>query len=202
MNDKIDEMVRDTYRYFYVDGLVEIAIGFLFLVIGLVLLAWLNLDTAGWPGVLTVLALILFTVGGTVAVKWAVGLVKERVTYRRTGYVAYDQGEPRAGRWPVVGAALLLVLLTAVLPAPFTRMSFGIGALLGFLVAFMGYRVRLARFYLLGLLIFLLGLAAALLVADELAGATLTFAGSGLLLLLSGTVVPLDYVRAHPPVEE
>jgi len=202
MKDEIDEMVRDTYRYFYVDGLVEVAIGFLFLVLGLVVFAWLNLDTTSWPGILAVVALIVFTIGGSAIVKRVVGLVKERVTYQRTGYVAYDRGEPGVGRWPVVLAAVLLVLLLSVLPDPLTKMPFVVGALLGILLAFMGYRVSLIRFYLLGGIAFAVGLAAALLVADELVGATLTFAGSGLALLVSGAIILLSYVQEHPQVGE
>lgn len=202
MNDKIDEMVQDTYRYFYVDGLVELAVGFLFLVIGFVLFAWVNLDTTSWPGVLAVLSLVVFTIGGSALVKRVVGMVKERVTYQRTGYVAYDLGEPRVSRWPLILAAVVLVLLLFVLPKTFSKMSFVVGTLLGFLLAYMGYRVRLARFYLLGGLAFLIGLALTVLVADELVGATLTFAGSGLVLLVSGTIILLGYVQEHPRVEE
>lgn len=202
MKDKQKDVVKETYRYFYVDGLVETAVGLLFMGVGGVLLAWLAIADGSWWQVLAALALPLLTFGGALAIKRIVGRLKERITYQRTGYVAYREGEPGGGRWLIIGAALALVALMFVLPEWLTKMPAAIGALLLIVLAYWGYRVSLVRFYVFGVMALLLGIAGSWLVADELLGGALTFLGVGLMMTVVGTAVFLNYVRQHPQPEE
>jgi hypothetical protein len=46
MTNKIDDVVKQTYRYYYEDGLVEMAVGLLFIATGLVLFAWQGIGSS------------------------------------------------------------------------------------------------------------------------------------------------------------
>lgn len=200
--DLIDRKVRETHRYFYSDGLVEIGVGFLFLLTGLVLAAWLLFEGNTVLRIASVLALPLLATLGALLVKRSVSALKERVTYPRTGYASYRQGEPSVGRWLIMAAALLLAIASFFLPEVLAKMPLMVGALLGILLGYMGYRTYVRRFYIAGSAALLTGLAAAVFVADELLGTALSFIVLGFTLLLSGGLTLLTYLQRHPTAGE
>lgn len=202
MNNQLDDMAKRPYRYFYVDGLVEAATGLLFLAIGLVLLGWINLDRGSWVQITAVIALPLVIIGGTFAIKHIVGSLKERITYQRTGYVAYRADEPGNGRWFVLGVATVLIAVMFFLPDWLNTMPAIQGALLGIILASIGYRVAVTRFYIFGGLALIIGVATAYLVRDEILGSMITFAITGAAMFLLGLIVFLNYLRQHPQANQ
>ncbi|MCB9430883.1 MAG: hypothetical protein H6668_02770 [Ardenticatenaceae bacterium] len=198
MSEQMDKVVKETYRYFYVDGLVETAVGLLFAFIGLVLAGWAEFEQGSWLLKTAVIILPILIIGGTFGIKWLVGSLKERITYPRTGYVAYRPGEPNNKRWLLPLFAALLVLLMFLFPAWLNKMAFVQGALLAFILGIIGYRVALARFYLSAGIAFAIGLLATLFVANEVMGSAITFGGTGVLMLLMGLIVFTTYLRQHP----
>lgn len=198
MKDNVEKMVRRTYRYYYEDGLVEIGLGLLFTASGLLFLAWRALQDGGWLGGALALATALLVIGGVYGMRWAIRELKEQVTYPRTGYAAYREGEPAVARWLIIVVVMGIFVAGIFLPEALERMALLEGALLGAIVLYMGYRVGLARFYLLGGLIVAIGVAATVLFADDLMGSAVTFGGSGLILLLSGLAALSAYLRRHP----
>jgi len=203
MENKMDEVMQRTSRYFYADGLVELAVGGLFLAIGVVLEVWARI-ALGSPLVLAItLGLILLIIGGGLAINRAIGSIKERVTYPRTGYVSYHQRKPSRSRWLIAAAALGLAILGGlVLPEWFSKMALAEGLLLLVVLGYMGYRVGVRRFFLVGIIAALLGLGAALLIPEDLQGSSVTFGGTGIALLLSGALTLRAYLQAHPNVSE
>jgi hypothetical protein len=202
MEEQFDKLVKQTYRYYYVDGLVEMAVGFLFAAIGITLFSWIRLEDRGLLRVATVLVLPLLTLAGAAALKKIVGVVKERVTYPRTGYVSYRKGEPSSRRWVVPLAALGLLLLMALVPEWLTKMPAVNGAFLAIILAYMGYRVRVGRFYLLAIVTLLTGVTTAWLVEEEIVGSTIVFSTTGVVMFVSGALVFLNYLRRHPAGED
>jgi hypothetical protein len=197
-DDLIERKVRETHRYFYNDGLVEIGVGFIFLLTGLVLVGWLLFQGNPVLRIASVLALPVLATLGALLMKRAVTALKERVTYPRTGYVAYREGQPSRGRWLIMAAALILAVSSFFLPELLAKMPIAIGGILAVVLAYLGYRVSLARFYVSASVAFLLGLAGAIFVADELLGAALTFVAAGLTLLIGGAIALLAYLQEHP----
>ncbi len=198
MGDRLEEVMQRTYRYYYEDGLVELAIGGLFLSIGILLQVWAG-AVFGSPLVLVItLGLILLVIGGGVLIKRAVGNLKERVTYPRTGYVSYHQHQPTRGRWLLITVALGYAFLSLVLPDWFSKMALAEGVFLLVVLGYLGYRVGVGRFYLVGFIAVLLGLGAAVLVPEDITGSSLTFGGTGIALLLSGALALRAYLQAHP----
>jgi hypothetical protein len=198
MNRRIDEVMRQTYRYYYEDGLVEIAVGLLFLVIGLLLLLWPAVQSGAIPGIVLAFGLPILTVLGAFLVRKAVQTVKMRAIHPRTGYISYRQQDWPRERRLFVTVALAVTLLSVFLPDAFRRMSFAEGLFLGLVLSLVGFRVGLRRFYWLALLAALLGTLVAALVPDDVVGSALTFSGAGIVMATSGAVAFAKYLLRHP----
>ena len=201
MTQDIDDVMRRTYRYYYEDGLVETAVGILFFIVGLTLLGWHTIQLNPALGIGMVILSTLLIYGGTLFVQKTIPGLKKRLTHPRTGYVAYKHGEPSWGRWPVMAAALLLLVLSLLFPDYLSQMSVMEGALLGIVFGYIGYRVHLRRLYLLGGAALLIGLVAAVLFSDDITGSAFTFGVTGLIMLVSGLIILKQYLRHHSIVE-
>lgn len=198
MNDDLERIVKRTYRYHYEDGLVESGLGLLLTASGLLFFTWQALQDGGWLGGALAVVSALLVWGGVYGMRWAVRQMKEQVTYPRTGYASYREGEPPVARWLILAVVMGVVIAGIFLPEALERLALMEGALLGAILAYMGYRVGVARFYLLGVLVLLVGLTATVLFSDDLLGSAVTFGGSGLLLLLSGLATFATYLWRHP----
>jgi hypothetical protein len=199
MENNIDNIVRKTYRYYYDDGLVEMAIGLLFIAVGLILLAWQSSDFSPLVTIVVVMGLLVVAIGGVYLLKRLASEMKRRITYPRTGYVAYRQGEPSiGGRWLFLLAALALGGVSLFLPDSFTGMSAVVGAILGAVLILMGYRVSLPRFYIVGIIALVSGVALSWSDAAEFIAVALTFTIAGGALFLAGGFALISYLRDHP----
>jgi hypothetical protein len=202
MTDQVDETVRRVHKYLYDDGLIEIGVGILFIVVGLGLIAFVAIQDNTIMGVALIAGLLVLATGGALFTKRALEAVKERVTYPRTGYVSYRFEETNRGRWLVPAAALLVLMLSLFLPEELTRISSMIGALMFVIICSLGYRLKLRRFYAIGSIALLAGVSASLLFEDEAIGAGVTFSITGLALVISGALTLSAYLRQHPMVDE
>lgn len=196
--EKIDEMVRRTYRYFYEDGLSEMGVGLLFAVTGLLLLVWQGIESGSLSGAVFSVGMAVLVFGGVLLVRKVVQELKERITYPRTGYVSYRQGEPSIGRWAVIIAALLLVILGFAFPEALSSMAIAEGGLLLIIMFLLGYRSHVWRFYLAGGVALLLGIAALLWDLGDILGSSLVFGGVGLWLFVGGAITFARYLQQHP----
>ncbi len=202
MSNKVDEVIRRTSRYFYDDGLVELAIGGLFLVSSVMLQVWERVSFESPFFLVITLGLILLVIVGGVAIKRVIGSIKERVTHPRTGYVSYHQRQPHRGRWLFIAVAGILTVFGLAFPELFKKMALAEGVLLLVILGIEGYRVGARRFYLVGMIAMLLGFGAALLIPEDLLGSSVTFGGTGIALLFSGGLALRAYLQAHPVVYE
>ena len=198
MSEKIDEMIRRAYRYFYDDGMVEMAIGLLFTAVGLLLLASRGAPSASLADGLLALGMVALVVGGTFLMKKIVQEMKEQITYPRTGYVSYRQGEPSLGRWPVLVAALAVALLALLLPEAMERMAVVEGLFLAIILSYLGYRSHVRRFYAVAAAALLLGALTWWLEAGDVVGSSVVFGGSGVVLFIAGALTFVTYLRQHP----
>lgn len=202
MSDQIEQVRQRTYRYYYQDGLVELAVGFLFAVIGLD--TWLINITAEGTAISLALWILLplLTIGGVFGVQRIVRQLKERWVYPRTGYVEYST-KPNPYRWLVIAAALLLAVATFVLPYQFLdKMSVLGGVILFIILVAIGAQVNLTRLVAIGALALLAGFAFAFFTAGEIVGLTLTFIVTGAALMLSGGLALRNYLDSNPLHEE
>ena len=202
MSQDIKKLMQDAYRYFYDDGLVELGIGGLFAVIALAMLAMKELVLGTpWAWLMGVI-LPLLVIGLTFGTKWLLETLKERLTYRRTGYVRY-RDQPSRGRWIVIIGAIALAIIAAIfMPEWSEHMSIYEGGLLAIILVYMGYRVNLPRLYLLATIAALAGIGAAQAGLDDIVGSVVAFGIAGLALMVSGGLTLAHYLRSNPPTDE
>jgi len=116
MTDAVQKTIRRTRQYWHVDGFAEIWVGLLFLLIGLIFYGQALVPARSAAGISLQFAFpALFLVGMWIARPLIKGL-KERVTYPRTGYVAY-QRPPRRTRLIGGAVAAIIAVLIASLVA-------------------------------------------------------------------------------------
>jgi hypothetical protein len=198
MNDSIDKYVKKTNRYYYDDGLVEMIVGFLFTGVGTALLLVLNLDMSSFLNALLLLVITALVIGGAFLIRRMVLRLKERITYSRSGYVAFQQDESDRGRWFLLVAVAMLFVTLIFLPETFNQIQFMVGSMLAAVLIYLGYRLNLRRFYALGIACLLIGVATTIWIDDEFMGTAVALVGCGLVLLLSGGLTFAFYLRQYP----
>jgi hypothetical protein len=91
--EQIQSYLEQPRRYFNIDGLGEIGIGVMML--GYALIGWLQVSTPRdslWNGPYGVLALLGYVGLMALGIDRGTKFVKSRITYPRTGFVAYRRG--------------------------------------------------------------------------------------------------------------
>lgn len=198
MSNSIQEIQKQTYRYYYQDGLAELAVGVLFSIIGLNL--WLvSAAPKGTPLALAAwIALPILTVGGIIWVQRFIKNAKESLVFPRTGYVAYDT-QPNPYRWLIMGIPLLVVALAIIFSDSWlNRESVMGGILLCLILGSIGVRVNLWRLIGIGIFGMVLGITLAYLQLSEHVGLAITYTFAGLALLLSGGIAWRSYLSKNP----
>ncbi len=201
----LEDWLRRPQRYWYIDGLTEMAVGGVFVLVALTFLVpWLLPSQQGLVmGILQPLVVIVAVLGARPLVRY----LKERITYPRTGRVNYRQPTPARRRWLIALTFLIALGLAALV----TR----IGATFGqrwlpmvsaFSIAFiaaLGVRLRLMRFLVLALYILGLGALITWLAPAEPLDALAFFGLTGLGWLASGGWALWHYLcQTHPPSAE
>ncbi len=220
MVPNIENVIRRTRRYWYEDGIAEVATGLLFLAAGAIFALGANISIE--PGSLLAAFLTLpfimavSMIGTAVLLGIGKGIIaiKNRLTFPRTGYVAYKKPEvkqrPTGTRLllfvglmlvaGVLGAVFAAVLARLQLPDWMMKMSMTEGIFLaGGLIA-LGAQLHLVRFHILAALSLLVGAAIALGLneASTEPGArdsALYFALMGAALVISGGLTLAYFLR-------
>jgi hypothetical protein len=205
MSTDIDRVMRKTKSYWYEDVLGEILAGIFFIVLGIFLLAeWRSPADAPWNWIFAP-GLIVLVVGfmplARVLLKW----LKERITYPRTGYVAYKRDTPRKSASRAVAAAIIGATVALIMVASFTyhqniaRLApLFMGAAVAWLLVRVASELGLARFYVLAVWSLAIGVGLAWLTADITLSIALYYLLLGPALLVGGIVTLVRYLQAAP----
>jgi hypothetical protein len=189
------DIQRRIRRYWFEDGLAELGIGGLFLVVGLAFVIG-ALATNSAARAAAVVALLAVVGIGTVGSRFLIRAVKERVTYPRTGYVTYRRSGSRVRYVAAVGIIALIAASAVAAQAGAVDRTLALQALT--LAAVLGgpaYRFGLARFYVLAGVAVAAGAIAWIAALDEEAGSALIYGGVGLALVASGGWTLQSYLR-------
>ena len=206
-NKEINETIKRTKRYWYVDGFSEIGVGLLLIVI--ILFNYLA-GMVQQP----VLQIILFVVGlpvlivlGGRGLSRVVVKLKERYTYPRTGYVAYQHKTGR-NRWTrIILSALLGALVGAVTSLlsgrfPIIYLHVFVSVVITLAYLYIGVLLGLGRFYWIAGATLALGGGLILTQVTEVQYFLLFFLGQGLIWIVSGVAALRQYFGStQPPAE-
>lgn len=210
MKDPLDQTRQRSLQYWYIDGSFEIAFGALCLLLGLYFYGQTSLPHASLLYKILDMSFVVIIIGGGLAANKLVKTFKERVTYRRTGYVAYQQARPGPQRALRVGASMVVAFVIAVM---FNRVFAGhavsriwmpavSSAVFCLAFLFVAIRIGLNRFYLLAAGMGLTGLAIASAEVGDLGGLVFFYIAAALLLVVSGGLTLAAYLRGTSAPEE
>lgn len=206
-NKKINETIKRTKRYWYVDGYAEICVGILLMVIILFNHVISKLNEPILQIVMYVVGLPAMIILGGRGASRIVTRLKESHTYPRTGYVSYQPKE-RSLRWKRAlksGITGLLVgtvttLITGNIPLAYQQIF--VASLITLAYIYVAYVIGLNRFYLIAGLTLSIGLILAFLHTEESTFFLVFFLGQGLIWTISGAITLCNYMQAtQPPVE-
>jgi hypothetical protein len=206
MSDPLSEARIRTQRYWFRDGMEEITLGMLFLLMG----AWnLARARASWFMPATLIYILLCTAFAIVVPRIKTAM-RERVTYRRSGYADAGGGWRRRLVFVllglVAGGAFCYAGRAGFLDPAIQWMPALAGIVMGATWAYVYVRQGLGRFLLVGVLALILGVAASIEFPPSEYRPSLAFGiyvvGVGCMCLCSGGAALWNYVRTPPASAE
>ncbi|MCX6572228.1 MAG: hypothetical protein NT006_12565 [Candidatus Aminicenantes bacterium] len=196
----IEKIEKRTVQYFYSDGLTEIAVGLIFLLLGGYFFGQ-TLVPEGSPFNAALSALfVLVIVSAGFLVNRFIRFFKRRITYARTGYVAYKKKEHGPKRrvaagivGGIIGASLAALYgLSPSFKALFPALN---GLLLAVAVLLIAIKVGLVRFYVLAAASAVIGFAVTAAGVGDVKGISLYYGLFGAAVTLSGLASLVVYLR-------
>ncbi len=207
-NDEMKQVEQRVKRYWYADGIAELTSGGLFVLLGIYFGAQGFLGEGSTASIILQISLILVMVGGIFGVRWLVNTLKARLTYPRTGYVEYrvNEKDAKVRRYVVAGVAMIIAIASIVL-VDYIRgldsMALITGLLVGVIfIALRGRSSGLKRFYALGGLAIVLGVALSFSELSQAYNLGLFYGLLGIAIMISGGLVLRRYLSENPlPLE-
>jgi len=199
----IEKIEKRTVQSFYSDGLAEISIGLIFLLLGGYFFAQAAApEGSALSSALSVLFVLVIVSAGFL-VSRILRFLKRRITYPRTGYVAFKKKAPSpklrvatmiiAG---IIGAGMAALYgISPSFKALFPALN---GLLLSVAVLLIAHKVGLARFYILAAASAFTGIAVSAAGVGDMKGISLTFGLFGAAVTLSGLATLIVYLRKSP----
>jgi hypothetical protein len=199
--DNITQIQKQTFRYYYEDGLAELAVGLLFFVIGLDVWLISSVSPGSAISIAAWVLLPIITIAGIFGVQRFVKNLKEKYVHPRTGYIEYT-AKPNRYRWLISGFALALAVAFMLLPYDWLQKgSITAGMIIFVILVSIGVQVGLKRLIAEGILSFIIGIILAFLPFSDNASLVATFIPAGLILILIGSWVFRKYRIANPVQE-
>jgi len=192
-------------QYWYVDGLSEIAFGLLCLLLALYFGAEALLDPASFAYRILNSLFVLVIVGGALFGRKLVQVLKNRITYPRTGFVSYRKPK-RNTRWLTMlwgfSVSIAVGILFAKWPASEAWMPAVTGIFIGLAWIFVGGRLGLLRFYWMSFFSIAIGVWLSLAGIGNVAGLAVYYGLFALGLFASGGLTLSSYLRETRAAEE
>jgi hypothetical protein len=205
MNQDIQHIEQRTKRYWYIDGIAEIVMGGISLILGVYFLLQALLPEESLLSGLLSAGMALVIIGLVFLGRRIISFTKERLTYPRTGYISYKQ-PPANRRWIAAAVALIVaalaVLLAAKAPPVIAWVPLLSGVLIGAALVYFSYKVSLGRIFVLAILSLLLGLSLGLSGLEDMLGLAIYYATMGLAFLISGGLALVSYLRLSERAQE
>ena len=202
MNNNIDQTIKRTRQYWYVDGLAEIAFGGLCLFLGLYFYTKDISPSGSSIGLVLDFGFVILVVGYGFLAGRILKAVKMRLTYPRTGYIRYTRTKSSKRRTTfIIGAIIgaLLGVTFATAPASSNWLPAINGLLIGGAWLFVAHKIGLPRFYVMALLSALLGIGISIIGLGDMIGLAVYYLTTGLIMCISGGLTLYIYLRDTQP---
>ncbi len=207
MSDNFRNSQLRTFQYFYVDGSFEFGFGLLCLILAAFFYAETHVQ--GWLSAVVDSSLVLVLIGGAWLINRLIKLLKERITWPRTGYVTYNRREgSNRGLRLVLGlviGGLVAALASLLATSPNIRISMLpllSGLLLGLVLMGFAWRTSIPRFYLLSFLSAVLGVILAYGRLEDIVALAYYYLVFGMVLFATGACVLRAYLHQNPAAQD
>lgn len=208
MEDKMLDVEGRVKRYWYSDGIAELSIGGMFLLLGLYFGIQGYFGESSTVGVILQVSMVLVMIGGILGANWLVNSLKARLTYPRTGYVEYRANDKDAKQRRYLFLAVTLVLaIASITLLDYIRevdsMVLGTGIMVGVVFALLrGKSSGVTRFFYLGGFSFVLGIGLSFDNLSQAYNLGLFYGLLGVAIMTSGIAVLRRYLSENPmPVD-
>jgi hypothetical protein len=212
--DELSKKQRHALQYWYVDGTFEFTFGGLCMVLGIYFYTQAAMPDTLLSNVLDMF-FVLVVIGGAFLFNRLSMMLKERITFPRTGYVAY-KSKPEPGRAvSLLIRGVVCALVAVVMVFLLTNRSNGSGGLQGmdwmpaisatiFSVAwlFVGWRTALPRFYVIAVLSLLGGIVITIIRLSNNHGLAAYYGLMAAILFASGAIKLWGYLHENPAPKE
>lgn len=204
MNNNLDNAIQRTKQYWNIDGIAELVVGAIFVVLGAYFLAQSLLPPQSLvsnflTGLFVLLILGSGFLGGRV-IDW----IKTRITYPRTGYIAQSKNQKH--RWLAAIMAILIAAVVSALIITSPVLLDWVPAITGILAAAIltlaAYRNATVRIYILASISLLLGTILSLLTLEDNFALAAYYGLMGLAGLISGGITLITYLQNTNPDAE
>jgi hypothetical protein len=199
----IEKIEKRTIQSFYEDGFAEIAIGLVFLLLGGYFFAQASIPEKTTVGGILTSVFILVVVSAGFLVNRLLRFLKRRITYPRTGYVAFKKKEQSPKRR--IATAVVAMIISASLAAlyrisPSLRILYPAlnGILFAVAVLLFASKVGLVRFFVLAAASAVIGFAVTAAGIGDFKGISLYYLLFGAAVLVSGLAALIVYIRRFP----
>jgi uncharacterized membrane protein HdeD (DUF308 family) len=204
---KIENIIRNTRKYWYVDGLSEIAGGMIIFTTGLTYWLVSTLEYTNIKAILLMIAQPAVIIIGSIIAQKYLPKIKERLTYPRTGYLTFRRPPKnrRVKRALIVGlvaglVGALVTMLSNQLPDNYLPLLSSV--FLFIFSIYIAYQTAVSRFYVIGILMVILGAAISFLPFENVLPYTLFFSGVGIIWIISGIITLIGYLKKTSPQTE
>jgi hypothetical protein len=206
--DEMKQVEQRVKRYWYTDGIAELASGGMFFLLGLYFGVLGYFEEGSLVSVILQVSMVLLMVGGAFGVRWLVNSLKSRLTYPRTGFVEYrvNEKDAKVRRYVVIAVAMIVAIASLVLVdyiRSLESMVLVTGVLVGIIfITLRGKSSGLRRFYVLGGLAIVLGISLAYSGLPQVYTLALFYGLLGVAILISGGLVLQRYLAENPVISE
>lgn len=204
----IDEIMRNTRRYWFVDGLVEIMGGGILILVAIGYGFIDKIASETWRMLAMGLLVPAFIIAVSLFAKKGIARFKQRFTYPRTGYLTFKRqhsGGARARR--IVLTILVAVTVSAVLAAfssliPERWIPAFFALFLSIYTWYLGYYNGVARFNIIAAVTLAAGLFIVWLNLSGMLQVISMLAATGLIWVISGVLAFFSYMKQTKPLAE
>jgi len=204
MKDDFAEVEQRVKRYWFSDGIGELAGGGMFLLLAAYFGIPQFLGENNLFSVILQSSLVLVMVAGIFVVRWLVTVLKTRLTYPRTGYVEYrvDRNNALRRRMLTMAVAMVIAFLMVLLAGSIQVVDSTVlvtGVVVGVVfVILRGKSYGVQRFYLLGAISIVIGTALSFSRLPNGYSLAAFYGLMGLGVVISGGWVLFRYLKKNP----
>lgn len=203
----IDKVIRNTRRYWFVDGIVEISGGALITFIALSYFLTSLISNVVLKSILLGLGQPLVIILGAFVIRKIVGWLKDKITYPRTGYLSFNN-PPENRRVQKIITVIFTASIVSLVVAffmqllPMQLMPVISMVIFSIFTIYLGYQNAVTRFYFVALVLIVLGVIISVVNLDDVMRFVILYAALGLTWMISGSIALINYLHKTIPLKE